>query len=436
MRWIHVMASGLAAVALGGPMAVSAVAGDPLRSEQWYLDAITAPAAHEVSQGAGALVAVLDTGVDASHPDLAGAIRVGPDFVGDNAGEDLNGHGTNLAGIIAGVPGNGIGIEGAAPEAKVLSIRVLDAHMAGNTAMLAKGIDAAVAAGAHVINLSLNADVSLARTLDITDPMVGAMQRAVAAGVVVVAAAGNQGLPLCSQPLAVTGILCVAAVDKAQKITAYSNYAVRVDVVAPGGDDVDGIASTAPGGGYAAMRGTSQATPQVSALAALLVARGLRGQQIVDRIKQTARDLGTPGQDLEFGYGIIDMNAAADGLGPRTASPDRVAASRAPTAKAASSAATSVTAPRRVDKRRMLKSGVIIGCRAATAGLCRVEIRAGSRVVARGQRRVRANTTANVRVRLTAAGRRLVTARRSLRVTIRIKGPGGLRASMASVIGR
>jgi subtilisin family serine protease len=436
MRSIRVMASAVVAVVLTGAVVSTAAASDPLRGEQWYLDAIGAPGAHEVSTGSGALVAVLDTGVDTGHPDLAGAIRVGPDLVGDNAGEDLNGHGTNVAGIIVGVAGNGIGIEGAAPAAKALSVRVLGADKQGNSELLAKGIDAAVAAGAQVINLSLNPGVALARTLDTTDPMVGAMQRAIDAGVVVVAAAGNEALPLCVQPLAVTGLLCVGAVDRKLELAPYSNYAVRVDVVAPGGDDVDGIASTAPGGVYATMRGTSQATPQVAALAALLVARGLRGQQVVDRVKQTARDLGAPGQDLQFGSGLIDMNAAVDGLGPRVPAAAPAASGQAPTARASSIAALSATAPKRIDRRRLLKTGVIVGCRAARAGVCRVEIRTGRRLLARGARRVRAGTTANVRVRVTKAGRSRVTARRRLGVTIRVQGPGGTRAVMSSVIER
>jgi subtilisin family serine protease len=368
-------------------------------------------------------VAVLDTGVDATHPDLSGIVRVGPDYTDGERGVDLNGHGTNVAGIIAARAGNGIGIAGAAAGVRILSLRVLDAQASGDTRQVAAAIDAAVAAGAQVINLSLSPGTALARTLDTTDPIVPAMQRAVAAGVVLVAAAGNFALPLCAQPLAVTGILCVGAVNRSLGLTDYTDFGVRVDVVAPGGDDRDPILSTAPGGGYAAMAGTSQAAPQVAALAALLVARGLDSRTVIARIEQTTRDLGVPGEDPQFGHGLIDMSAA---LG--TLPPPPVAEHGPRTASTTGSASVTLTTPATFRARRLLRSGAIVSCRTTLSGFCRVEMRAASILIARGRRLVAPRTATNVRVRLTARGRTIVRQAAGLRAVIRVRGPHGASA--------
>ncbi|HUR84038.1 MAG TPA: S8 family serine peptidase [Solirubrobacteraceae bacterium] len=318
----------LALASLAVAPATAAAAGDPLRSQQWNLDAINADEAHRISTGTGALVAVVDSGVQASHPDLAGKVVEGPDFIeNDPTPNDEHGHGTNVAGIIAANSGNGIGIEGAAPGAKVLAIRVLDEHNRGYTDQEASGIDAAVAAGAQVINLSLSAGPNVVTTLLPGDALVQAIERAARAGVVIVAAAGNDGVPLCAQPLLATKILCVGAVNRARRRASYTNYAVRVDMVAPGGEtQVDeGIEGPQLGGGYSAMAGTSQATPHVAAAAALLVALGLRGGAVIDRLEQTATSLGSAPQ---LGHGLLNMSAAVAGLGPPLPSSTPPASSR------------------------------------------------------------------------------------------------------------
>lgn len=423
---LTVWAGSGAAVAQGGT-------DDPLRSQQWYLDTIRSPDPGSGLSAFGTLVAVLDTGVDANHPDLANVVRSGPDFNGGMTGADLNGHGTNVAGIIGAVGGNGVGIRGVAPDVGVLSIRVLDAQEQGTTVQVAKGIDAAIAAGAKVINLSLSPGTEAARTLNITDPLAPAMQRAVAAGVVVVAAAGNFALPLCAQPLAVTGILCVGAVNRELGLTTYTDFGVRVDVVAPGGDDVDPILSTAPGSRYAAYAGTSQATPQVAALAALLVAQGLPAQTVVQRIEQTARDLGPAGEDLQFGHGLIDV-AAATGVSFPSAAPGSAPAPT--TTSVTRSVSMTLTTPAALAPGPLLHSGAIVQCRSTLAGRCRVQMRKGHSVLARGERQVPARTPTNVRLHLTPRGRRLVRAARSVRVSITARGPHQSSAATSAVIRR
>src|SRR3981081_3634236 len=157
----------LVLLAVAGLLAVAPAARaapDPLRPQQWGLGLVAAGPRHQVATGAGAVVAVIDTGVQADHPDLAGRLLPGYDFV-DNDGtpQDGNGHGTHVTGIVAADAGNGIGIEGVAPSAMVLPVRVLGNDGSGSTAAVAQGIDYALAHHADGINLSLGSD----------DPLVG-----------------------------------------------------------------------------------------------------------------------------------------------------------------------------------------------------------------------------------------------------------------------
>ena len=406
--------SALALAALSVALAPAAAhgAGDPLRSDQWNLDVINAPAAHAVSLGTGALVAVVDSGVQASHEDLAGSVVAGPDLIdGDKTPEDQHGHGTNVAGIIAARQGNGIGIAGAAPNATILAIRVLDAQNSGNTDQEAAGIDAAVAGGAHVINLSLSAGPNVASQILPGSPLVEAIERAARAGVVVVAAAGNDGVPLCAQPILATKIICVGAVNRGLARSSYSNYAVRVDLVAPGGERRPGeaIASAQLGGGFSAMAGTSQATPHVAAAAALLASLGLRGRAIIDRLEQTATDLGNP---TLLGHGLLNMGAAVAGLGRPLAM------------SAAPPAALAATVPRRVRFSTVRRRGVPVVCTSPQAGTCRVRVTRAGSVLAKGSGRVRAGVATKIHARLTAAGRRRLDRASRIAVRLRVSAAG------------
>ena len=331
---------------------------------------------------------------------------------------DAHGHGTNIAGIVAARAGNGIGVEGAAPGARVLAIRVLDERNQGNTAVEAAGIDAAVAGGAHVISVSVNPPIAVVTTLLPTDPLVQAINRAANAGVVVVAAAGNDGLPLCSQPLLTAKILCVGAVNRARKRPSYSNYLVRVDIAAPGGEPLgdQDIVSTGLGGGYFGMAGTSQAVPQVAAAAALLVPLGLRGRAAIDRIEQTATDIGDPA----LGHGLLDMQAAVAGLGPPLPQPPPL------------TARTSTRMRQATVRRR----GVPVVCTTAQAGACRVRVTSGGRLIARGSREAPVRLATKVFARLTAAGRRALTRSRRVAARIEVTGPAGTAVRLRTTIVR
>jgi subtilisin family serine protease len=158
-------------------------AGDPKRGQQWGLDMVQADQAHARTSGAGAVVAVIDSGVQADHPDLAGRLLPGRDFVDDDATpQDGDGHGTHVAGIVAATTGNGVGVASVAPAAKILPVRVLDDTGAGSSEDVKDGIDWAVAQGAHVINLSLGEDVPIRSLLGVPDQVDESIEAALAKG--------------------------------------------------------------------------------------------------------------------------------------------------------------------------------------------------------------------------------------------------------------
>lgn len=281
---------------------------DPLRSRQWAHDLLHTSTAWKAATGVGVVVAVVDTGVQASHPDLSGRVLQGYDFVGrDTNADDANGHGTHVAGIIAANTYNSIGIAGMTKSAKVLPVRVLDAVGEGTDANVASGITWAANHGADVINLSLAGPKSSAES--------AAVSYAISQGVVVVAAAGNDGCGLltpASYPAADDGVIGVAAVTRTRSIASYSSCGSWVDVAAPGGDgatDAGGIYSTYRGSSYASLSGTSMATPYAAATAALAVEEigpGWTPAGVAQVLTETATDLGATGRDGSFGAGLIN----------------------------------------------------------------------------------------------------------------------------------
>jgi serine protease len=296
---------------------------DPYRAQQWDLGKMSVGDAWQKSTGAAVTVAVLDTGVDASHPDLAGQLLPGYDVIAGAAGvtTDPMGHGTHVAGTIAALTGNGVGVSSVAPDAKIMPIRVLGANGSGYMSDTATGIVYAADHGANVINMSLGASVQVAAVTN-------AIAYARSKGVVVVAAAGNSrasGSPV-SYPGADPGVIGVAATDSNDVVAGYSNQGSYVDVAAPGSN----VESTYPValGSYTYMSGTSMASPHVAAEAALIKAYrpALTPEQIEQAIESSAVDLGTKGKDTDYGYGRVNAAAAL-------------------TAAAAMSPGTSTTAP-------------------------------------------------------------------------------------------
>ncbi len=292
---------------------VSGVISEPLLSEQWGLAAVGADAAWEVTQGAGVTVAVLDTGVDAGHEDLAGQVLAGVDLIGNQTSpdsRDQNGHGTHVAGIIAAAD-NDAGAVGVAPAARILPVRVLDAEGAGYASDVAEGIVWAVDHGATVINLSLGGPrPSAAQQL--------AVQYAVERGVSVFAAAGNSGPSSVPEyPAAFPEVTAVGATTPQGLAASFSSRGSYVDLAAPG----TMILAARAGGGYAFQSGSSMASPFAAGVASLLLAlRSMSPSQVQALLTQTAIDIDAPGADAATGAGLLCAHCAVEAVrGPRQA---------------------------------------------------------------------------------------------------------------------
>ncbi|WBB65276.1 type VII secretion-associated serine protease mycosin [Micromonospora sp. WMMD812] len=308
--------------------------GDPAPSAApWALRRLDPSSAWRISRGAGVTVAVIDSGVSATHPLLAGQVGEGADFndLPANQGRcDLAGHGTIIAGIIAGKEGTGAPFTGIAPQARILPIRVLPDNQTrrdeGLPGEIAEAIRWAVDHGADVINLSL---VTLPRP-----ELADAVDYALRKRVVLVAAAGNRQEQQQDQPAypaRYPGVIAVAGVDEQGAHVDSSVSGDYVDIAAPGLN----IVGPAPGGsGYLAVAqgGTSFATAYVSGVAALVRAAhpDLSPQQVTDRLTQTA-DNPPEGHNAEIGYGVVNPYRAVTAvLGTRTDPPPGAMAAPAP----------------------------------------------------------------------------------------------------------
>lgn len=274
---------------------------DDYFASQWALSNVGATTAWNTALGTGATIAVVDTGVEYTHPDLSGRVDLGYDYVsGDTNPADVQGHGTHVAGIAAGIANNSEGIAGLAPDARILAVRVLDGDGSGYYSWIANGIIYAADQGADVINLSLGGS-------DPSEILREAVDYATTKGSMVTCAAGNDGQAAISYPARYANCVAVAASNQGNSLADFSNFGVGVDITAPGVD----ILSSVRGGGYESWSGTSMATPYVSGLAALLASQGLNRAQILATMQQTASDLGPAGFDTYYGYGLIN---AADAV--------------------------------------------------------------------------------------------------------------------------
>ncbi len=286
---------------------------DPMLGQQWGFNpspGISAFNAFDVTTGStGVVVAVLDTGLDKSHPDIGNYLQ-GWDFSnGDNEPEDLSqcGHGTHVAGTVGAIANNGIGVAGVA-QTTILPVKVLEYTnplygCTGSFADIANGITWSADQGADIISMSLGCFGCSDQSV------IDAIDYATAAGSLVIVAAGNDGANSLGFPANVANAMSVAAHDSNGNKASFSNYGSGLDITGPG----VGIVSTT-GGGYATWDGTSMATPHVSGVAALVLAAGgsYTPQQLRDHLKNTASDLGMSAN--QQGAGAVNACAAVGGV--------------------------------------------------------------------------------------------------------------------------
>ncbi len=295
-------------------------------SRQWALSAINAPAAWDVVTGSSDItIAIIDTGIDLNHPDLRTKLVTGTTFVkGTTSAQDDHGHGTHVAGIATASTNNGIGMAGVSWGALLMPVKVLDSAGSGTYAELINGIYYAASHGAKIINMSL---MSTSYSQAVQD----AIDYAYGQGALLIAAAGNcgQGGTGCGgmnpivYPAANSHVLSVAATDDQDRRAVFSTYNAFVAIAAPG----VGIYSTNWQNGvstYYWMSGTSQASPHVAGLAALIWSGRpwLRNSDIEAVLKNTVKDANVvefPGYDVYMGWGRIDAQRAVDRSAPASA---------------------------------------------------------------------------------------------------------------------
>lgn len=290
------------------PVGVSA--GSVEYEDSWGVERIGSGTAHANNIfGYGTRVAVLDTGIDYAHQELADTYYGGWDFVFDDNDpydDSWNSHGTHVAGIIAAAA-DGNGVVGVSPGAELYAVKVLDGGGFGFLSWIIKGLEWAVDSGMDVVNISIGGPHS--------EALEEACDAAYNAGLLLVAAAGN-GTEV-SYPAAYGSVIAVTGTDREDQQGWFAPYGTQIELSAPGVT----IRSTSAGNGYAELSGTSQAAPHVSGLAALIIGAGtydLNGDGNVDnrdvrlQMQMSANDLGETGRDDLYGFGLVDVAAALE----------------------------------------------------------------------------------------------------------------------------
>ncbi|HUJ28167.1 MAG TPA: S8 family peptidase [Myxococcales bacterium] len=285
---------------------------DPDFSKQWHLKAAGAPQAWDTTRGEGVTVAVIDTGIFPVDDLDPGRLLKGYNFVAHNENaRDDHGHGTHVAGTIAQSTGNGVGVAGMAPLAKLMPIKVLSASGGGTSHAIAEGIRYAVDHGARVLNLSLGGG---GRSLEMESAVAYAHRR----GAVVVCAAGNNGSRGVSYPAAYSDSFAVSAVGPQGRLAPYSSWGAQIAIAAPGGDKSQGedkgvLQETIDDEGkpaYLWFQGTSMATPHVAGAAALVMSLGVSNPGAVERLLASSASKAPENNSEKYGAGLLDAAAA------------------------------------------------------------------------------------------------------------------------------
>lgn len=284
--------------------------GKPFQSPQiltWNIDRVDAEISWKISTGDPIKVGVIDTGIQLDHPDLQANIKGGYSAVWYTLSpNDDNGHGTHVAGIIAGLDNN-IGVIGIGPNIDLYAIKVLDRRGTGYLSDVIDGIEWAIQNKMQVINMSLGTNQNVQSFHE-------AIRQAYSAGITIVAAAGNTGGSVV-YPAAYPEVIAVSATDQNDQITYWSSRGSEIDLAAPGSN----IYSTYKGSKYETLSGTSMAAPHVSGAAALVINTKkcdldldeiCSPLEVKQRLEKTAIDLGDPGKDDLYGSGLINVYQA------------------------------------------------------------------------------------------------------------------------------
>lgn len=330
---------------------------DPYAGSEWHLGRLGLPSAWDTAQGGGVTIAVLDTGVDASHPDLAGRLVAGWNFYDNNSNTaDVHGHGTAVAGAAVASVNNGVGVAGMAGQSLLMPVRIADANAYAYWSTVAQGLNWATDHGARVANISY-AGVAGSATVQT------AAQYMRARGGLVVVAAGNNGIDEGIAPT--SSMIVVSATDASDLKTTWSSYGSFVSISAPGQD----IWTTTRGGGYQAWWGTSLASPVVAGVVGLMMSArpAMANTQLESLLYASSQDLGTAGRDIYYGWGRVNAAAAVQAAATST-----IADTQAPSATIGSPANGSVV------------SGLLAVNVTASdnVGVTRVDLKVGNSVVA------------------------------------------------------
>jgi len=295
--------------------AASNVPNDPNYSSQWHLSQIQAPQAWAVNTGApSVVVAVVDSGVDGTHPDLAAKLVPGWNFVNNNSiTTDILGHGTAVAGTVAAISNNGTGVAGVSWGSKIMPLVVVDPTDFASYSNIAAAIQYAADQGVRIINVSIGGS-SPSTTLQ------NAVNYAWNKGSIVFASAMNNSTSTPYYPAACTNVVSVSATDATDSLASFSNYGNWITVAAPG----QNILTTTMGGGYGYWYGTSFSSPITAGIGALILSvnPALSASAVVATLEKNADDLGTVGFDNYFGWGRVNayraVAAAQQALSPVT----------------------------------------------------------------------------------------------------------------------
>jgi thermitase len=268
-----------------GLYAATFTPNDPLRTYQWGWTNTQAYYAWDINLGnTNTVIAIVDSGIQSNHPDLASKLVAGYDFIDNDAlPEDVHGHGTHVAGTAGAITHNGVGVAGMCPNCRLMPVRVLDGGGFGSWSAISNGITWAADQGAKVINLSLGGSTG-------STTLQSAIDYAWNKGAFLACAAGNSGSSSLFYPAGYTNCFAVAATSQSDAMASFSNHGTWVEIAAPGGgsSQSDQIYSTAMISNYMYMQGTSMASPHVAGAAGLLASAGQSNVQIRDRLCSTA----------------------------------------------------------------------------------------------------------------------------------------------------